>query len=136
MEEEFAAQRFDIQVTHRDPESGLVTRQNPYNLIVHGEARKRLWERPKNSGNVFDKKGNPCGRFVRDEKGVGKYDPFADHVEVKPELSSTEKAQQVLFEKDERILALEKELAAVKAEAKQSAPKQAKPKASPKADEV
>lgn len=137
MEEELAAQGFDILVTHRDPQTGLVTRQNPYNLIVTGEGRQRLWERPKNSGNVFDRKGQPCGRFVRDEKGKGVHKPHEEHVFVAPELSSTEKAAQAIHEKDSRIEELERELNAVKEEQrKQAAPKMAKPKAPTKADEV
>lgn len=128
MEEELVEQGFDIKVTHRDPQTGIVLSQNPYNLIVHGEARKRLWERPKNSGNVFDRKGKPCGRFVRDEKGVGKWNPLDPHVEVKPELSNEERAAHALSAKDAEIAALKKELAAA-----EQKPAQAKAKAPAKA---
>lgn len=126
-------EKFDVLVTHRDPQSGVVTGQNPYNLIVTGEGRKRLFERPKNSGNVFDSKGHAAGRWVRDENGKGKHEPLAEHVAVKPALTKEESANFVLSEKETEIAALKKELAAVRAE---SAPKQDKPKAPAKADKV
>lgn len=136
MAEEMEQQGFDLIVTHTDPKTGQVVRQNPYNLIVTGEAKQRLFERPKNSGNVFNKKGQPAGRWVRDEKGKGTHKPFEPHVEVPPELSSEEKAAQAFHEKDQRIAELERELQSIRAEAaKQAAPKQAKPKGQ-KPDEV
>lgn len=135
MKEELKSQGFDILITHRDPETGVVVRQNPYNLIVSGEGRQKLWERPKNSGNVFDWRGEPIGRYVRDAKGKGTYDPLAEHVFVAPPISTEEKAKQALHEKDSRIDELERELSAIKAEQLRSV-RQVKPKAAQKADEV
>lgn len=135
MEEDLKNQGFDITVTHRDPQSGLITRQDPYTLIVCGDAHQRLWERPKNSGNVYDRQGRPCGRYIRDPKtGKGEYKSFEDHVVVAPVLSNEDQARNAIHQKDTKIAELELKL--IELERKQTASKHVKPKAALKADEV
>lgn len=112
-------QGFDLMVTHRDPKTGLITKQDPYVLIVSAASeggKSRMWERPKNSGNLWNKKGEPIGRFVRDEKGKRKYDATAKHVEFIPPETDDQKLARSVVEKDDRIAQLEKELAGIKAD--------------------
>jgi hypothetical protein len=129
---------FDIKVTHYD-RSGAVVKQDPYTLIVaaaHEGGKTRLWERPKNSGNIFDRHGKPCGRIIRNpETGKSKYVKGEPHVFVPPVVSKEEQLLKQTSDQALRIKALEAELAAVRYEAE---PKRAelKPKAANKADEV
>lgn len=118
---------FNLLVTYRDEKTGLVVKSDPYTLRVTGESgsseRQRLWERPKNSGNLFDKKGNPCGRWEYEEKTVkgktiktGKYNPDAEHIAFVPPPTKDQLLAQQLTEKDVKIAELEREMAAIKAE--------------------
>lgn len=119
--EEVKAQGFDLKVTHRDDKTGLVLHTDPYIMRVIGEERARVFERPVGSGNLFNKKNEPCGRWVKDEKGKGTWDKKAEHIAfVKPPTADEKLAQSVL-EKDSRIAELEKELAAIRGEASKKA---------------
>lgn len=112
---------FDLMVTHRDPKTGLITRQDPYVLVVGAAAeggKNRMWERPKGSGNIFNKKGEAIGRFVRDEKGKKKFVADAAHVAYTPPETEDQKLARSVVEKDDRIAQLEKELAGIKADSK------------------
>jgi uncharacterized small protein (DUF1192 family) len=112
-------QGFDLMVTHRDPKTGLITKQDPYTLIVgSGEngGKTRMWERPKGSGNLWNKRGEPIGRFVAKGDGKREYDAKAKHVEFIPPETEDQQLARSLTEKSERIAQLEKELAGIKAE--------------------
>jgi hypothetical protein len=63
---EEAPKGFNLQVTYRDEQTGLITKHDPYILRVVGDGgnRTQLFERPKGSGNCFDKQNNPIGRWV------------------------------------------------------------------------
>lgn len=115
-------QGFDLMVTHRDPKTGLIVRNDPYTLVVgsaEGGGKSQLFERPSGSGNVWNKRGQAIGRFIRDEKtGKRKYDASAIHVEFIPPETEDQKLARSLVEKDDRIAQLEKELAGIKTEAK------------------
>lgn len=127
---------FDLVVTHRDEKTGQITRTEPYILRVIGEVgsneKSRLWERPAGSGNLFDKKGNPVGRWVYEEKSVkgkkvrtGKFVPDVEHVEFVPPQTEDQKLRYEMTENKAKIAELERELAAIKAEKeKKSAPAQ------------
>ena len=137
IKEEEVVEGFDLRVTHRDPKTGLVTHTDPYILRVIGDGdnggRSRLWERPAGSGNCWDKQGNPIGRWVYEEKEIngkkirtGHYDPKAEHVHWEKPLTEDQKLAKEVLTKDAKIVELERELAAIKAESeKKSAPPQA-----------
>lgn len=117
-EEKEVKKGFDLTVTHRDQKSGAVTHTTPYTLRVVAAAdggRTSIWERPANSGNIFDKKGVPSGRWVKDKNGKGKYDPEAAHIAYVPPETNDQKLAREMVEKDARIAALEKELAEISA---------------------
>lgn len=111
---------FDLTVTHRDEKTGLITHTTPYVLRVCGEQgsdqKARYWERPKGSGNLFDKHNNPIGRWITEEKVIkgkrvnaGKYDPDAAHIEWHPPMT----VDQIIAQEN---AALKAELASLKAE--------------------
>lgn len=123
---ESARQLFDLVVTHRDPKTGLVTKQTPYILRVCGEQgsdqRSRMWERPAGSGNVFDRENNPVGRWIYEDQviqgkkvRIGKHDPKAAHIEWAPPLTEDQKIAQ-------ENATLKAEIAALKAEQSQKDP--------------
>lgn len=113
---------FDLQVTHRDEATGLVTHTNPYVMRVIAASdggKMRIWERPVGSGNLWDKKGNPIGRWLVDEKTKrGKFVKDAEHVKFVPPPTEDQKLAASLVEKDARIAALEKEIESHRAESK------------------
>lgn len=104
---------FDIRVTHRDPKSGAVVRQDPYILRVIGEGgnKRKLFERPKGSGNLWNRQGEPIGRWVKGEFVEGE-----PHVEFTPPPTQDQLLAQSLVQKDSRIAELERELQAIQAE--------------------
>lgn len=120
---------FNLKVHYRDEKTGLVTQEDSYTLriIAAGDGGKmRLWERPKNSGNLFDKKNEPIGRWVK-----GKWEKDAKHVAFEKPLTNDQKLASALAQKDARVLELERELAAIKAEQEKKS-KDVKPETSGK----
>jgi hypothetical protein len=108
---------FSLRVTYRDEKSGQVTHKDPYILRVLGEERRKVWERPVGSGNLWNKKGEAIGRWVVDPKTKkGKFVEGAKHVEFVPPMTEDQKLAKSLIEKDVKIAELEKELALIKAE--------------------
>ncbi len=106
---------FDLTVNHRDPKTGLVTKRTPYVLRVVGApdgGRTSLFERPKGSGNIFDGQGNPWGRWIK-----GEHHPNEPHIAFVVPLTEDERLKHSVVEKDAKIAELEKELAAIRAEA-------------------
>jgi len=119
-QEEKKAEGFDLIVTHRDVKTGLVTHSNPYILRVCGEqgnsVKARYWERPKGSGNLFDKKGQPVGRWDASKPEGERFIKGAKHIEWVAPLTEDQKIAQ-------ENAALKAELAQLKAEqAKKAAP--------------
>jgi len=112
--EEVAAQGFDIKVTHRDPVTGLVKSSNPYTLRVvgvPGGGTARLFERPVGSGNLFNSKNVPWGRWVK-----GEHAPTAEHVEFIAPLTADQKLAKDLISKETENAALRAELESLKRE--------------------
>lgn len=113
---------FDLIVTKRDEHTGLVTGKNPYILryIAGADGGKvRLWERPAGSGNIWNKKNEPAGRYTREMKAgkwVSTYEPEASHIEWSAPETQDEKLAHKLTAQEAQIAALQKELASVKAE--------------------
>lgn len=118
---------FSTLVTHRDDKTGLVTHTDPYIRRVIGEVgsneRQTLWERPAGSGNLFNKAGNPIGRWVYEEKivkgkavKVGSYVPDAEHIAYVAPLTADQKLRQEMTADKVRMAELERELAQIKAE--------------------
>lgn len=125
-----APKGFNLKVTYRDEITGAVTHTDPYTLRVVGETgsseKARYFERPKGSGNLWDSKGEACGRWVYDEKiekgrkvKVGRYDAEAPHIAWVPPLTEDQKIAQ-------ENAALKAELAAMKAEKEKSSEVKAK----------
>lgn len=117
--EEFKPKGFDLKVTHRDEKTGLVTHKNPYTMKVIASAdggKSRIFERPVGSGNLWNKKGDPIGRYVD-----GKWDKKAEHVAFTPPETEDQKLAKTVITKDARIAELERELASIKAEGKPKA---------------
>lgn len=100
---------FDLTVHKRDPKTGLVVDANPYRLRCIGSMK--IFERPIGSGNIWNKKGEPAGRFVD-----GKYDEKAEHIEFKMPESGDQKLAREYTEQQMKIQELERELASIKAE--------------------
>lgn len=119
-EESEVPKGFDLTVTHRDPKTGVIVRRDPYILRVTAAAeggKSRLYERPAGSGNLWDRKGEPIGRWVIDEKTKrGKFVAGAPHIEFIPPKTADQKLAQSVSEKDVKIAELEKELAAIRVE--------------------
>lgn len=114
---------FNLQVTYRDEHTGLITHEDPYIRRVVGEERQVLWERPKGSGNLFDKHNNPIGRWISEDKvikgkavKVGHHDPDAKHIAFTPPPTADQILAQTITEKDVKIAELEQELKAIQAE--------------------
>lgn len=114
---------FDLTVTHRDPKTGAVVRTDPYVMTVmqSDSGRIRVFERPPGSGNLYDKRGQPCGRWEKDEEGKKVYNAKAEHkVWAPPETQDQKLARQVreYAEENERLkqALAEKEVKSIKAE--------------------
>jgi len=122
-EKETVAVGFDLTVTHRN-QYGEIVKQDPYTLIVSAGSdggKVKLWERPKGSGNVWNRKGEPIGRYLRDERtGRGKFHAGAPHVEVVAPASPEEMYEKLTKDQAARIKALESELRAMQAENKKT----------------
>jgi hypothetical protein len=112
---------FNLRVTHRDEKTGAVTHSDPYVLRVIGTkgedgkldgGKMYMFERPVNSGNLWNSRGTPVGRWVN-----GKWDEKAAHVAFTPPETQDQKLAKELISKDNRVSELERELAAIKAEA-------------------
>lgn len=131
--EEIKKQGFDLTVNHRDEKTGLITHSDPYILRVvagQGSEKNRYWERPVGSGNLWDKKGNPCGRWDMSLPVGKRYVADAAHVAFERPLTGDQLLARDLMAKDAENAALRAEIAAIK---KESAPaKVAKQAAIPK----
>jgi len=118
-EQETKPTGFDLKVTYRDEKTGLVIDNDSYTLRVLGSAdgKTRLWERPKGSGNLFDRKGNSIGRWVMDPKTKkGQHEEKAEHIAwTRPE-TQDQKLARSLNEKDQKIAELERELLSISEE--------------------
>lgn len=111
---------FDLTVTRRHPKTGLIESSDPYILrvIAGGEGKVRVYERPAGSGNLWDKKGEPCGRWDKSKPEGERFVKDAKHIAWAPPESSDQKLARESAEKDIRIAELEKELASIRVEAK------------------
>lgn len=108
--EEESPKGFNLKVTYRD-EDGSIYKKDPYILRVVD--KRKLWERPVGSGNLWDRKNQPIGRWVN-----GKHDEKAEHIAFTPPETEDQKLARSVVEKDSKIKALEAELASMKAESK------------------
>lgn len=104
--------KFDLMVTHRDPLTGQITKRDPYVMYVMKSAeggKMRLYERPKGSGNLWNSKGEPIGRWDKSKKEGEQFIKGAKHIDWVQPLT---KDQQIAKEN----AALKAEIAAMKAE--------------------
>jgi hypothetical protein len=115
LREQNAPQGFDLRVTFRDDKTGQVTHTNPYTMRVVAAAdggKTRIFERPVGSGNMWNKKGEPIGRWEG-----GKFLAGEKHLAFTlPETKDQILARSVV-EKDNHIAQLERELASIRNEA-------------------
>jgi hypothetical protein len=105
---------FNLQVHYRDDKTGLVVETDPYILRVVGESaggKSSYFERPKGSGNLFNKRGEAIGRWVD-----GGFKADMPHVAFVAPLTQDQKLANSLVEKDSKIAELEREMAAIRAE--------------------
>lgn len=116
---------FDLIVTHRDEKTGAVIRKDPYILRVCGkpgtDARERYWERPAGSGNLWDKKGQPAGRWDKSKPEGERFIKGAQHTAWEAPLTQDQKIAK-------ENAALKAELAALKAEQDKKQPTQTQKK--------
>lgn len=114
--EEKESEGFDIRVHYVDGATRKVTHKNPYRMhVVKGV---QYFERPVGSLNLFYKDGSPAGRL--DEKALAKNKMEvlvgAAHVEWVAPKSESELREMEYQAAIKKSAALEKELAAMKAE--------------------
>ena len=131
IEEEESPKGFNLVVTRRHPKSGIVVNSDPYILrvIANGEGKARVWERPAGSGNLWDKHGNPIGRWDKTQpEGDRRFLKGAKHIAWTPPETTDQKLARSVVEKDTRIAELEKERALIKAEREQNSQTQKKDK--------
>lgn len=116
--------KFDL-VTDRWDAQGRKTISNPYRMfVIDGN---KLFERPVNSGNLWDEANKPAGRMecVFNDQGhiVSKeLKPDAEHKAFAPVLKGAEKMHFELEQQRKRTAELEAELASIRGERKQSDP--------------
>lgn len=113
-------QGFDLRVTYRDEKTGLVTHTDPYILRVIAApdgGRTRLFERPSGSGNLWNKRGEPVGRWIVDPKTKqGTFKEGEPHVAWQRPETDDERLVRSVIERDAKIAELERELAAIQGE--------------------
>jgi len=110
--------RFDM-ITHETDARGRVRGTNL--LRIHMKDGNSYYERPVGSGNLFYENNEPAGRVEakKDARGriVGKtFDFNAKHVVFKKPADAQTELEQKLMEEQAKSSALEKELAAIRAE--------------------
>lgn len=109
--------KFNLQ-THFFNSRGQLTKTNPYRLFVN--AGVKLFERPKNSGNIFYENGEPAGRveFVKDAKGrtTREINHDAAHIEYRAPLVGAEKLYAEMDEMKKANASILAELQAIRAE--------------------
>lgn len=116
--------KFDL-MTHQWNGQGQLIRKNTYRgLIVEG---RQYFERPVNSGNLWFENNKPAGRveYRRDEEGriIGKDFSFdAKHIDYVAPLTGADAMHAELEQERAKSAALEKELAAIRADAPKAAP--------------
>ena len=111
---------FDLTVTHRDPQTGQIIKEDPYVLRVvgvEGGGKMSIFERPKGSGNCYDKQNNPIGRWVGD-----KLDKDAAHVAYVAPLTGDQRVRHEMNQDKAKIAELKSELDAIRAESAKKAP--------------
>lgn len=117
---------FDTKVTHRDPRTGQIVRRDPYIKRVcskEGGGVARYFERPAGSGNLWDKQGNPVGRWDGSKPEGERYLKNAAHIAWERPKTEDEKLAAELISREQENAALKAELAAMKAEQAKSAGK-------------
>ena len=109
---------FDFVVTKRDHRTGLITSHDPYILRVIGDGngKTRVMERPAGSGNLWNKKGEPIGRWDGKKPEGERFLKGEAHTAWTPPETKDQKLAREVVSKDTKIAELERELAAIKAE--------------------
>jgi len=118
---------FPIKVTYHDYNTGLIKKQDPYILRVVGDnggSKSEYMERPKGSGNLFDRKGRPIGRWDASKSEGERYLANAPHIAWERPETEDEMLANSVIAANVKIKELEQELLSIKAERERSiAPK-------------
>lgn len=119
-EAEVTEKGFDLVVTRRHPKTGLIVSSDPYTLrtVKSGDGKMFLYERPAGSGNLWNKQGEAVGRWDKTKPEGERFMDKAAHVAWVPPETADQKLARSVVEKDAKIAELEKEMAAIRAEAK------------------
>lgn len=121
--EEKKDEGFSLIVQHRDPKTGAIVREDPYILrrVSNGAAGgvSSYWERPAGSGNLFNKRNQPIGRWDKTQPEGKRFIKDAPHIAWEPPLTEDQKVSK-------ENAALKAELAALKAEQAKKAQPQKK----------
>jgi hypothetical protein len=110
--------KFDLTVHRRDQDSGEIVEVNPYSahMMKTDGGTVTVFERPKGSGNCWDKFGNAAGRWDKDAPEGKRYDSKAEHVAFIVPLTHDQKLRAEMLAKEEKNKQLEREIAALRAE--------------------
>ena len=123
-EEEVKIKGFDTKVTHRDPKTGLIIKKTPYIKRVCGKVAggsDRYFEKPAGSGNLFNKKGEPVGRWDSNLAEGKRCIPCASHIEFAVPQTEDDKLAKSLILKERENATLKAELNALKMEKEKKA---------------
>jgi hypothetical protein len=110
------------RVTHRNPKTGLVVKQDNYIMRTVGSLEKGNRDRvnyveyPAGSGNLWSKNWEPVGRWDKSLAEGKRYLKDATHVAWAPPETQDQVLAKEMAQDRQRIAELEKELAAIQAE--------------------
>lgn len=130
-QEEEKPRGFDLVVHHRDNKTGLVTKEDSYILrtIAMGTTgdKSRVWERPKGSGNLWDRDNNPIGRWDKTKPEGERFLKGEAHVKWEAPETNDQKLARAMGEQQLKIAELERKLIEME-QAKKDAPVQTQKK--------
>lgn len=114
--------KFDLIVHVRDEKSGEIIEVNSYiaHLMKTEGGTVTVFERPKGSGNCWDKFNKPAGRWLKEKKEGERYQPEAEHIAFIAPLTKDQKLRAEMFATEERNKQLERELALLRVEKAQN----------------
>jgi hypothetical protein len=116
------AKTWPPKVTHRNPKTGQVIRQDNYIMRTVGSLDKNNRDRvnyvefPAGSGNLWSKNWEPAGRWDAKQPEGKRYLKDAVHVDWTPPETQDQVLAKEMAQDKQRIAQLEKELSAIRDE--------------------